>query len=421
MTPLNLLIIISAIILISFIVEQLLAMLNNSRMSDPIPDLLRDVYEEDRYRKSQDYHQANHVFSLLKDTLSTLLILAMLWLGGFAWIDSIVGNYTGNAIWQGLFFFGLLGLASSLLSLPFDIYHTFIIEEKFGFNRTTPGTFIKDLLKGWFLAILLGGGMLAGIIALYLATGPNFWLIAWVMVTVFMLLLTYFYSSVIVPLFNKQTPLAQGPLREEIEAFAMKTNFNLSGIFVIDGSKRSTKANAYFSGFGRRKRIVLFDTLILDHTTEELVAVLAHEIGHNKYRHTLKGMVAGIIQTGVMLGLFSLIANNPLLSEALGAASPGFHLALMAFALLYSPVSQVTGLITNIYSRKHEYQADAFAANNYGATYLITALKKLSKSNLSNLTPHPAYVFVNYSHPPLLNRLEALIKMNGLRHITKKE
>jgi len=412
MTPLNLLIIITAIILISFIAEQLLSMLNYSRMSYPIPDLLRDVYEEERYRKSQDYHQANYVFSVVKDSLSTLVILAMLWIGGFAWIDSFVGGYTGNAIWHGLVFFGMLGFASSVISLPFDVYHTFVIEEKFGFNLTTPGTFIKDLLKGWFLAVLLGGGMLAGIIALYLATGPNFWLIAWLVVTAFILLLTYFYSSVIVPLFNKQTLLEQGPLREAIEAFAQKTDFTLSGIFVIDGSKRSTKANAYFSGFGRHKRIVLFDTLIRDHTAEELVAVLAHEIGHYKYRHTLKGMLAGIFQTGVMLGLFSLIAGNPLLSEALGATRPGFHLALMAFALLYSPVSHVTGLMMNIFSRKHEYRADAFAATNYNAGHLITALKKLSQSNLSNLTPHPLYVFVNYSHPPLLKRLEALIRLS---------
>ncbi|HEX7411575.1 MAG TPA: M48 family metallopeptidase [Bacteroidales bacterium] len=412
MTPLTLLIIITIIIIASFIAEQLLALLNYSRMSYPIPDLLRDVYEEDRYRKSQDYHQANFVFSVVKDSLSTLIILAMLWFGGFAYIDSFVIAFTGNAIWQGLAFFGLLGLASSLLSLPFDVYHTFVIEEKFGFNRTTLVTFIKDLLKGWLLAILFGGGILGAIIALYKATGPNFWFIAWAMVTGFMLLLTYFYSSLIVPLFNKQKPLEQGPLREAIEVFAQKTDFNLSGIFVIDGSKRSTKANAYFSGFGRRKRIVLYDTLISDHSTEELVAILAHEIGHYKYHHTLKGMVAGIFQTGVMLGLFSLIAGNPLLSEALGVAHPAFHLALMTFALLYSPVSQVTGLIMNIFSRKHEYQADAFAATNYNTEHLITALKKLSKSNLSNLTPHPAYVFVNYSHPPLLKRLEALVRLS---------
>lgn len=411
MTPLTLLIIITAIIIVSFIVEQMLALLNYSRMSSAIPELLRDVYEADRYRKSQDYHQANYFFNIIKDSVSTVIIIAMLWFGGFALINSSVFSVTGNAIWQGLAFFGILGVASSLLSMPFDIYNTFVIEEKYGFNRTTPGTFIRDLLKGWVLAIILGGGMLAGIIALYLATGPNFWLVAWAMVTAFMLLLTYFYSSVIVPLFNRQTPLEPGPLREAIEAFAQKTDFNLSGIFVIDGSKRSTKANAYFSGFGSKKRIVLFDTLIHEHTIEELVAILAHEIGHNKYRHTLKRMVAGIFQTGVMLGLFSLIAGNPLLSEALGAHRPGFHLALMAFALLYSPVSQVTGLVMNIFSRKHEYQADAFVATNYNAGYLITALKKLSQNNLSNLTPHPAYVFVNYSHPPLLKRLEALIRL----------
>jgi STE24 endopeptidase len=413
MTASSLLILITAIIVFSFIIEQVLGFLNYLQMNDPIPEALRDVYEKERYHESQEYNRTNYRFNILKETFNFVVILFVLWMGGFAWLDAIVGELTGNAVLQGLLFFGLLGFASSLVSLPFSIYHTFVTEEKYGFNRTTPVTFTLDLLKGWLLAAILGGGLLAAIIALYLATGKMFWLMAWGVMTAFMLLITFFYSSVIVPLFNKQKPLEDGLLRDSIEDFARKTGFNLAGIFVIDGSKRSTKANAYFSGFGSRKRIVLFDTLIKDHSAEELVAILAHEIGHYKYHHLIKGIVIGIFQTGFMLWLFSLMAGNPLLSEALGASSPGFHLALLAFGLLYSPVSQITGLVMNIFSRRYEFQADAFAATQYNAIHLLTGLKKLSGSNLSNLTPHPAYVFVYYSHPPLLARVEALLKFVG--------
>jgi STE24 endopeptidase len=410
MTASSLLVLISAIIVFSFLFEQFLGYLNYSRMNDPIPELLRDVYETERYHKSQEYNRENYRFGILKEVFSFVSILLMLWLGGFAWVDSIAGNFSDNAILQGLIFFGLIGMASSLLSVPFGIYHTFVLEEKYGFNRTTSSTFVKDLLKGWLLTAILGSGLLSAIIALYLETGPVFWLVAWGMMTAFMLLITFFYSSVIVPVFNKQKPLEDGLLRDAIKDFSEKTGFNLSGIFVIDGSKRSTKANAYFSGFGSRKRIVLYDTLIRDHSTEELVAILAHEIGHYKRHHVVKGIMAGIIQTGFMLWLFSLLAGNPLLSEALGASRPDFQLALVAFGLLYSPVSQITGLVMNLFSRKHEYQADAFAAIEYNAEHLVNALKKLSGNSLSSLTPHPAYVFVNYSHPSLLQRVEALLK-----------
>ena len=410
MTAYGILILVTAIIVFSFLFEQILGFLNYSKMNDPIPSLLSDVYEKERYLKSQEYNRTNYRFSIVKETISFILILLMLWMDGFAWVNDFVCQLTGSAVLQGLLFFGMLGFASSLLTLPFSVYHTFVIEEKFGFNRTTPATFILDLLKGWLLAAILGGGILAAIIALYLATGSVFWIVAWGLMTAFMLLITFFYSSVIVPLFNKQKPLESGQLRDSIEDFARKTGFSLAGIFVIDGSKRSAKANAYFSGFGSRKRIVLFDTLIKDHSVEELVAILAHEIGHYKHKHVLKGMLAGTFQTGVMFWLFSLFVGNPVLSEALGASQHGFHLALLAFGLLYSPVSQVTGLVMNIYSRKHEYQADAYAAMQYNVGHLLTALKKLSGNSLSNLTPHPAYVFVNYSHPPLLNRINALLK-----------
>jgi STE24 endopeptidase len=410
MTASNILVLITVIIVVSFLIEQILAFLNYTRMNDPVPEILFDVYEEGRYHKSQKYNRANYKFSFYKETISFIIIILILWMGGFAWVDGFVRRFSDNAISQGLLFFGIIGLASSLLTLPYNIYHTFITEEKFGFNRTTPKTFVLDLIKGWILAAILGGMLLAAIIALYMAIGPFFWIVAWGMITGFMLLITFFYSAVIVPLFNKQKPLEDGLLRDSIEAFTVKAGFALSGIFVIDGSKRSTKANAYFSGFGSRKRVVLFDTLILDHSIEELVAILAHEIGHYKRRHVIKGILAGIVQTGFMFWLFSLLAGNPMLSEALGSSHHGFHLTLLAFGLLYSPVSQISGLVLNHFSRKHEYQADAFAAIHYNASHLITGLKKLSGSNLSNLTPHPAYVFVNYSHPPLLQRVKALLK-----------
>jgi STE24 endopeptidase len=410
MTASSILFLIILIIVVSFLFEQILAFLNFTRMKDPIPEILCDVYEKDSYHKSQEYNRANYKFNLLKETISFIIILLVLWMGGFAWFDDFVRKYTDNAIFQGLLFFGIIGLASSFLALPFSIYHTFVTEEKFGFNRTSPKTFVFDLFKGWILAAILGGMLLAAIIALYLVTGPFFWIVAWGITSGFMLLITFFYSSVIVPLFNKQKPLEDGLLRDSIEAFTLKAGFALTGIFVIDGSKRSTKANAYFSGFGPHKRIVLYDTLIHNHSIGELVAILAHEIGHYKQKHVIKGILAGIVQTGFMFWLFSLMAGNQMLSEALGSSRHGFHMTLLAFGLLYSPVSQISGLVLNHFSRKHEYQADAYAAIHYDAIQLITGLKKLSGSNLSNLTPHPAYVFVNYSHPPLLQRAQALLK-----------
>jgi STE24 endopeptidase len=398
------------IIVISYIIEQIVAYLNYRRMNDPVPAIISDVYEADRYLKSQEYNRANYWFNTVKEAASFIVIILMLYLGGFALVSNTVATTTENPILRGILFFGFIGFFSSLISLPFSAYHTFITEEKFGFNRTSAATFIKDLLKGWFLASILGAMLLAIVIGLYLATGPMFWIIAWVIMTLVMLLITFFYSSVIVPLFNKQKPLQEGILRTSIEAFASDNGFALTGIYVIDGSKRSTKANAYFSGFGSRKRIVLFDTLILDHTTEELVAILAHEIGHYKHNHVIKGMLAGIIQTGFMLWLFSNMADNPEFSKALGATHPEFHLSMIAFGLLYSPVSQLTGLFMNYFSRKHEYQADAFTATQYDAVHLISGLKKLSGNSLSNLTPHPLHVFLNYSHPPLLHRVNALLK-----------
>jgi STE24 endopeptidase len=405
--------IILAILVIDFLFDRLLDYLNSTRWSNKLPSELQGIYDEDKYRKSQNYLRENMRFGLLTSSLSFVLIIAFLLLGGFPFLDNWVRQYTEHPILMALLFFGIIGLASDLLSTPFDIYHTFVIEEKYGFNRTTPKTYVADKLKGWLLAIILGGGLMAVIIWFYQVAGSYFWLYAWAFLTFFSIFMAMFYSTLIVPLFNKQTPLEEGELRDAIEKFSQKAGFKLDNIFVIDGSKRSSRANAYFSGLGKKKRIVLFDTLIEEHTTEELVAVLAHEIGHYKKKHITKGMFVSIISSGAMLYLLGLFINRPELSMALGVEQSSFHIGIIAFGLLYSPVSTLLGIAGNYMSRKHEYQADAFAAEKYKPEPLQEALKKLSVNNLSNLRPHPVNVSVNYSHPPLLQRLNHLEKFKS--------
>jgi STE24 endopeptidase len=307
-----------------------------------------------------------------------------------------------------LIFFGIVVIAAGLLNLPFSIYDTFVIEKKFGFNKTTPGTFVLDLIKSLFLGTIIGGGLMALIIWIYGLTGNWFWILSWGVLSLFSLFMAMFYSNLIVPLFNKQTPLPEGELRTAIHEFAQKVGFKLDNIFIINGSKRSSKGNAYFSGLGPKKRIVLYDTLIDELTVDELVAVLAHEIGHYKKKHVLLGLLIGLIQTGILLFLFSLFVKSPSLSRALGVAEPNFHIGMVAFGILYSPVSLVTGLFVSKMSRRNEFKADQFAAENFDPAALASALKKLSVQNLSNMTPHPLYVFFHYSHPPLLQRLEKL-------------
>ncbi len=406
----TLLFVILAIIVFDFVFDRIMDYLNATRWSNHLPNELKGIYDEEKYRKSQDYARINMRFGTLTSSISFLLVVAMLVFGGFGWLDQWVRQYTENPILMSMFFFAVLGLASDLISTPFDAYDTFVIEEKFGFNRTNLKTYIFDKLKGWLLAVLIGGALLAVFVWFYQVAGKLFWLYAWLFITGFSVFMVMFYSTLIVPVFNKQTPLEAGDLRNAIEAFAQKTGFKLDNIFVIDGSKRSSKANAYFSGLGPKKRIVLFDTLISDHTTEELVAVLAHEIGHYKKKHTLRGMLASVVTTGLMLFLLGLFINRPELSLVLGGQQPSFHLSILAFGLLYAPVSLVLGILGNRLSRMHEFEADAFAAKNYASIPLQDALKKLSVNNLSNLRPHPAYVFVHYSHPPLLQRLEQLRK-----------
>jgi STE24 endopeptidase len=406
-------IIIIAIILFDFILERILGMLNTSRMADELPEEVKDVYEPEQYQKSQNYKKTNDRFGIITSSFSLVVILLMFFLGGFSIADDIARGVTGNTILIALLFFGMLMLASDLISTPFSLYDTFVIEEKFGFNKTTVKTYIMDKVKGWLLGALIGGGLLALVIWFYLQTKSAFWIYAWIAIAAFMVFMTMFYSTLIVPLFNRQTPLEEGELRDAIQKFCEKAGFKLQNIFVIDGSKRSTKANAYFSGLGAKKRIVLFDTLIKDLSVNEIVAVLAHEIGHYKKKHVFIGIIIGIIQTGITLFIFSLLVDNPNLSEALGADQPSFHLGLVAFGILYSPISLVSGLFMNIFSRKNEYEADKFTAQFGCQNDLISALKKLSGKNLTNLTPHPAYVFFHYSHPTLLQRIRALNKETG--------
>jgi STE24 endopeptidase len=391
-----------------FILERFLDYLNSKTWTDRLPMELQDVYDPDEYKKSQLYKKENDRFSLLTANFSFLVVLSVLLFDGFAWVDGISRNLISNPILISLVFFAILFFASEIINTPFAIYDTFVIEQKYGFNKTTPRTFIFDKLKSWLLTVIIGGGVLFLIVWFYLQTKEMFWIYTWIASVAFMIFMMMFYSNLIVPLFNKQVPLEDGELRDSIEKFSSRAGFKLTNIYVIDGSKRSTKANAYFTGLGPKKRIVLYDTLIKDLTINEIVAVLAHEVGHYKKKHTLWGLLVSILDTGLTLFILSLFIASPALSLSLGSQVPGFHLAVIAFGILYSPVSLIIGLGSNILSRKNEYAADKYAASFGMAEDLISALKKLSRKSLSNLTPHPAYTFFHYSHPTLLQRILAL-------------
>ncbi|MDH3322513.1 MAG: M48 family metallopeptidase [Flavobacteriaceae bacterium] len=410
MTPETLFIIFIAILIIDFIIDKYIDYLNAKQFNDPVPETLKDVYNNEDYEKSQAYKKENYQFSLITSSFSLALTLAFFLFKGFAWVDQIARNYSDNEIIITLIFFGIIMLGSDILSTPLSFYQNFVIEEKYGFNKSTKKLFFIDKLKGWLLSILIGGGVLAIIVWFYQQTGASFWIYTWLFIGVFTVFITMFYSSLIVPLFNKQTLLEDGELKSSIEKFAKKVGFKLNNIFVIDGSKRSTKANAYFSGFGAKKRIVLYDTLINDLENDEIVAVLAHEVGHYQKKHVFINMILSLILTGFTLYILSLFINNAVLSEALSVNQPSFHIGLIAFGVLYSPISEVTGLLMNYLSRKFEYQADDYAKENFDSNALISSLKKLSKNSLSNLTPHKANVFVHYSHPTLLQRVNNLMR-----------
>jgi len=408
MTPTIVFIILVSIVIADFLLESRLELLNLKNLSAKLPDELKDLYDAEKYLKSQNYERVNIRFGLIGSAFNLALILGMFFLDGFAYVDRLAMTVSANPLWHPLIFFGILGLAFDILNTPFAIYGTFVIEQRFGFNKTTPRLFIADKLKGLLLSAIIGGGLMALVVWFYLQTTVYFWLWAWLLISVFMLFMTFFYSSLIVPLFNKQKPLEDGDLKSQITSFAQQAGFRLDEIYTIDGSKRSTKANAYFSGFGRKKRIVLFDTLINELSTEEIVAVLMHEIGHYRKKHIISGMILSFIQSGVMLFILSLFVSLPVLSQALGVPDASFHIGLITFGILFSPISMIIGLAMNKRSRTNEYQADRFAAGFGLGDALIESLKKLSINNLSNLTPHPLYVFFHYSHPTLLQRIRNL-------------
>ena len=407
-TPQLLFYVIVAILVVNYLAEQYLEYLNARHRRVELPQPLKGIYPEEEYKRAQQYKADNQKLSFISSTFSLLVILVFLFFDGFAWVDELARDVSAHRLVIPLVFFGILMLAWDLLHLPFALYDTFVIEQRYGFNKTTPNTFIADKIKGYLLSALLGGGLLILVVWLYYQTGSMFWVFAWGLIAAFTVFLTMFYTHWIVPLFNKLQPLEEGKLKSAIVEMCRQVGFNLQDVFVMDGSKRSTKANAFFSGLGRKKRIVLFDTLIDELGTREIQAVLAHEMGHYRKRHTLLNLGISVLQTGITLFLFSLLINNPVLSRALGVSQPSFHIALIAFSLLYSPISMVLGIAMNFLSRRLEYQADAFAWQYGLSDDLISGLKKLSVNNLSNLTPHPAYVKVHYGHPPLLERIEHL-------------
>lgn len=400
--------IILLIYLLGSLLDRILSWLNMRHHQRELPTELADYMDAEAYAKAYDYHRTNFRFGLLRSGLSIALTTALLASGGFGWLDEQLRQFTEHAIWLPLLYFGVLFILSDLLSLPFSWYQTFTIEEKFGFNKTTPRTFWLDKLKGYVLTIVLGGLVMGILLWLVAELGEGFWLWFWLFISLFTLFMNVFYTSLLLPLFNKLTPLETGELREKIETYSQQVRFPLDNILVMDGSRRSAKANAFFSGLGKQKKVVLFDTLVEKHSQEELVAVLAHEVGHYKKRHIVLGYVLSVLQTGLVLFLLSLFILSPDLSLALGAETYGIHLNLIAFGILYSPISLVIGLMMNLLSRKNEYEADAYAAETYAAPPLREALIRLHTDSLANLTPHPWFVFFHYSHPPLLSRLAAL-------------
>lgn len=408
MSPQTILYIIIAISAISYLFGELLDYMNLKAQRRDIPDDIASFYDRTKYLKSLDYHRELSRFGFLTSAFSFALSLAMLLSGGFGWLDSLLRPSIGNEILLALAFFGILTIASDILTIPFQLYSIFVIEEKYGFNKTTIKTFVVDKVKGYLLGAVIGGPLLALLIYLIQAIGPSFWIWFALIATAFIFFMNMFYTSLILPLFNKLTPLPAGELKTAIEAFSAKVKFPLDNIFVIDGSKRSNKANAFFSGIGKKKKIVLYDTLIQRHSTDELVAVLAHEVGHFKKKHIVWGFVFSILQVFFTLFVLSLMVYNENLSLALGGAQQAIHLNLIAFTILFAPISGFTGLFMSMLSRKNEFEADAYARETYSGPALAEALKRLSVDSLSNLYPHPWYVFFHYSHPPLLKRLAAI-------------
>ncbi len=402
-------VIILAAVIVEFVVDVVSNLLNLRALKPEAPEGLEDVYEPDEYRRSQEYTRITTRFGLVTSTFKLALFLAFWFLGGFNALDEWVRDFGVHVIFEGLIYLGVLFAAYSVVTLPFGIYATFVIEERFGFNKTKWPTFIADRLKGLVLLVVLGGPLIAALLAFFEYTGSLAWLYAWGAVTLFILAMQFIVPTWIMPLFNKFNPLEEGELRTAITDYARSVDFTIDNILVMDGSKRSSKANAFFTGFGRNKRIALFDTLVENHTVAELVAVLAHEIGHYKMKHILQGMALSIAQIGIILFLLSVFLESEGLYDAFFMDASSVYTGLLFFGLLYTPIELVLSVGMHAISRRHEYEGDRYAAETVSEPRrLIDALKKLSAENLSNLAPHPIYVALNYTHPPLQQRVQAI-------------
>lgn len=396
-------------LILAYLMESLGQILNISALDPCLPKEFRDACDETKYQKSQVYTKSKTRLNLITSSVNLVLLLGFILLGGFPWLDSLVRSLGLPFLGSGLVFVAILILAQDLLNEPFELYQIFVLEEKFGFNRTGLGTYLSDKLKALFLMLVIGGPVLAGVLLFFKYFADWVWLYVWGLTIFVVVVLQYLAPTWILPLFNKFTPLEQGDLKKKILDYAQNVGFDLSGIYVLDGSKRSSKSNAFFTGFGKKKCIALYDTLIEKHDPQELVCVLAHEVGHYKLRHILKNLFLFIVKSGIILWIMSFFISYPPLFEAFGMQKPSVYAGLVFFALLYTPISVIFSIFMNFLSRKHEYQADRFAANTTGDTEnLIRALKRLAVDNLSNLTPHPFYVFLQYSHPPVLERIRAL-------------
>lgn len=401
--------IILTLILGVYLLETTADLLNLGRLQGELPAEFKGVFDPEKYSVSLRYQKEGTRFEIIRKTISVGVTVVFILLGGFNWIDQIAQSFHFGSIVTGLIFVGILSTLKFLFQLPFSIYDTFVLEEKYGFNKTTPKTYCLDLIKGTILGGILGGIVFSGIVYFFESFGPNAWFYSWIALTLFQIMLLYLAPAVIMPLFNKFSPLPEGELRSAIEAYAKKRKFQLSGIFTMDSSKRSTKSNAFFTGFGKFRRLVFFDTLITKHTTEELIAVLAHEIGHFERKHIIKAMILSILTTGIVFYTFALFLNNPELFAAFKMESISVYASIVFVGFIYSPMLRFLSIFTQRLSRKYEFEADDFAVETYGRPeLLISALKKLSVDNMAHLNPHPLKVILDYTHPPILERIQAL-------------
>ena len=409
--------IIIGLVIFNFLFSNILDYINHKNWKDKIPPELEDFYDKEKYKKAKLYSISKSKIGLLSSIISFLFVISLLVFNGYGFLNQLVYSDSLNLFLpfeintsfarSGVFFL-ILFILNSLISIPFSYYNTFIIEEKYGFNKTSKSTFFLDIIKSTILSILIGGFLLFAALYLYDNINEGFWLWLWIGLSLLMVFINMFYADLIVPIFNKLTPLNNVELRKKIENYSKDVGYLLKNIYVIDGSKRSTKANAFFSGLGPRKTIALYDTLIEKHTENELVAVLAHEVGHFKKKHVLSGILMSVIQIGIMAFFFELCLKLPEISIALGGLDTNFHLGLIGFSIIFSPISLISSILMNYVSRKNEFEADAYAKETFNGEDLSLALKKLSVDSLSNIYPHPLYVFFHYSHPPLIQRLRAL-------------